>query len=182
MLISIILAATLLFVSFSIGSSYEAAQRKMAKGMSGSASVSITHIDHAMPIQEEEIPNVEGLQAKLGIMKTSGLYHEEGYYETIDLIAADLECLQEINAPRLVTGETLKELRNHEIILPTRFTDKYGLKKGDQITLKVAGKEITFTLAEIGAYDTVFLRQTRGTNGLVSLETMQEILNSKSVV
>lgn len=33
MLLSILLSTTLLFVSFSIGASYESAQRKMARGM-----------------------------------------------------------------------------------------------------------------------------------------------------
>ena len=39
MLLSIILSTVLLFVSFSIGESYENAQRKMTRGMSGTASM-----------------------------------------------------------------------------------------------------------------------------------------------
>lgn len=37
MFLSILLSSMLLFVSFSIGASYESAQQKMARGMAGSA-------------------------------------------------------------------------------------------------------------------------------------------------
>ena len=42
MILSILLSSTLLFVSFSIGASYESAQQKMARGMAGSAAVSVS--------------------------------------------------------------------------------------------------------------------------------------------
>lgn len=41
MLLSILLSTVLLFVSFSIGTSYEHAQRKMAYGMAGHATISV---------------------------------------------------------------------------------------------------------------------------------------------
>ncbi|MBP3889471.1 MAG: FtsX-like permease family protein [Cellulosilyticum sp.] len=178
MLLSIILASTLIFVSFSIGSSYEAAQVKMAKGMSGSASLSIAHTQAEGLIQVEEIPNLEGIKTKVGIMKNIGLYHEEDYYESIDLVAAYLEDLEKINKPRLEGNRQLTQLSKDEIVLPTRFTDKFNLQKGDAITLKIGTEERKFILAEIAAYDTVFLRQTRGTNGLISVETMEDILGT----
>lgn len=43
--LSIQLSAMLLFVSFSIGVSYESAQRKMARGMAGSATVSVQSME-----------------------------------------------------------------------------------------------------------------------------------------
>ena len=39
--LSILLSSMLLFVSFSIGASYESAQQKMARGMAGSAVLSV---------------------------------------------------------------------------------------------------------------------------------------------
>ena len=41
MFLSILLSSMLLFVSFSIGASYESAQQKMARGMAGSAGLSV---------------------------------------------------------------------------------------------------------------------------------------------
>lgn len=41
MFLSILLSSMLLFVSFSIGASYESAQKKMARGMAGSAVLSV---------------------------------------------------------------------------------------------------------------------------------------------
>ena len=42
MLLSIPLSSMLLFVSFSIGESYESAQQKMARGMAGSATLAVS--------------------------------------------------------------------------------------------------------------------------------------------
>ena len=44
MLLSILLSAMLLFVSFSIGVSYESAQRKMSRGMAGSDTFSVQNV------------------------------------------------------------------------------------------------------------------------------------------
>lgn len=45
MLLSILLSSMLLFVSFSIGESYESAQQKMARGMAGSATLAVSSAD-----------------------------------------------------------------------------------------------------------------------------------------
>jgi len=60
--------------------------------------------------------------------------------------------------------------------LPDRFTSKYEIEKGDIITLQVNGLPIDFEVLEIAAYDTVFLRHTRGATALLLLETLKEIL------
>ena len=39
-------------------------------------------------IHTDEIPDLLSIDAKAGILKGSALYHENGYYETIDLAAA----------------------------------------------------------------------------------------------
>ena len=88
MLLSILLSTTLLFVSFSIGASYESAQRKMARGMAGSAAISVTAVSG--DINPHVLPELSSIRASAGIVEATALYHEEGYYETIDLIAADL--------------------------------------------------------------------------------------------
>lgn len=88
MLLSILLSTTLLFVSFSIGASYESAQRKMARGMVGSATLSITAAEGT--IRADILPNSASIRASVGILEGSALYHENGYYETVDLIAATI--------------------------------------------------------------------------------------------
>lgn len=115
MLLSILLSAMLLFVSFSIGVSYESAQRKMARGMAGSATVSVHSVEGG--IHADDIP-----------------------------------------------------------ALPDRFTSKYGIEKGDTVTLQINGSPVDFEVVEIAAYDTVFLRHTRGATALLPLETIKEVL------
>ena len=115
MLLSILLSAMLLFVSFSIGVSYESAQRKMARGMAGSATVSVQSVEGG--IHADDIP-----------------------------------------------------------ALPDRFTSKYGIEKGDTVTLQINGSPVDFEVVEIAAYDTVFLRHTRGATALLPLETIKEVL------
>lgn len=88
MLVSILLSTTLLFVSFSIGASYESAQRKMARGMAGSATLSVSAVDGG--IDFSVLPELSSISASVGMLESSALYHENGYYETIDLIAANL--------------------------------------------------------------------------------------------
>ena len=175
--LSILLSSTLLFVSFSLASSYESAQEKMARGMSGSATVSIHTPGESNSLKIEDIPDLPLISAKVGMLKESCFYHENGYYETVDLIAADLSQLDEINKPRLLDGRELKDFSGRKIILPDRFTLKYGIKKGDKITLQIGGNPVCFEVAEIAAYDTVFLRKTRGATALLPLSTLSGLFN-----
>ena len=177
MLLSILLSSTLLFVSFSLASSYESAQEKMARGMSGSATVSIHAPGESDSLKIEDIPVLPLISAKVGMLKESCFYHENGYYETVDLIAADLSQLDEINKPRLLDGGEIKDFCGRKIILPDRFTLKYGIKKGDNITLQIGGNPVCFEVAEIAAYDTVFLRKTRGATALLPLSTLSGLFN-----
>ena len=174
MLLSILLSTTLLFVSFSIGASYEGAQRKMARGMAGSATLSVSSVDGG--IDTGVLPELSSISASVGMLESSALYHENGYYETIDLIAADLIQLNQINPPRLANGGEIADFSGNQVILPDRFTSKYGMKAGDIITLQIGGQPITLEIAEIAAYDTVFLRHTRGATALLPLSTLSEIL------
>ena len=174
MLLSILLSTTLLFVSFSIGASYESAQRKMARGMAGSATLSVSAVDGG--IDFSVLPELSSINASVGMLESSALYHENGYYETIDLIAADLTQLNQINPPRLANGGEITDFTGNQVILPDRFTSKYGMKAGDTITLQIGGQPITLEVAEIAAYDTVFLRHTRGATALLPLSTLSELL------
>ena len=90
------------------------------------------------------------------------------------LIAADLTELAEINPPHLVSGGEITGFTGNQVILPDRFTSKYGIEKGDTITLKISGKPVSFQVAEIAAYDTVFLRHTRR-HALVPRSTLSEL-------
>ena len=176
MLLSILLSTTLLFVSFSIGASYESAQRKMARGMAGSATISISATGGAGGVRASTIPQLAGIGASCGMLQESALYHENGYYETVDLVAADLSQLGQINKPRLLDGTEITGFTGNKIILPDRFTSKYGIEKGDTVTLQVNGTPVCFEVAQIAAYDTVFLRQTRGATALVPLSTMAQLM------
>lgn len=175
MLLSILLSTTLLFVSFSIGGSYESAQRKMARGMAGSATLSITAVDRKLSTKIRlELPSIE---ACVGMLEGTALYHENGYYEAIDLIAADLEQLNKINPPRLADGGEITDFSGNKVILPDRFTSKYGIQAGDTITLQIGGQPVSLEVAAVAAYDTVFLRHTRGTTALLPLSTLAALLN-----
>ena len=174
MLLSILLSTMLLFVSLSIGVSYESAQRKMARGMAGSATVSVQMKDGNISLSD--IPDLSPIKAKVGMLEGTALYHESGYYETVDLIAADLDALGQINKPRLQNGSEISDFSGNQIILPDRFTSKYDIQKGDTITLQISGTPTAFEVAEIAAYDTVFLRHTRGATALLPYSTLAEIL------
>lgn len=174
MLLSILLSTTLLFVSFSIGASYESAQRKMARGMAGSATLSVSAVGGG--IDFSVLPELSSISASVGMLESSALYHENGYYEAIDLIAADLTQLNQINPPRLANGGEITDFTGNQVILPDRFTSKYGIKAGDTITLQIGGQPITLEVAGIAAYDTVFLRHTRGATALLPLSTLSELL------
>lgn len=174
MLLSILLSTTLMFVSFSIGASYESAQRKMARGMAGSATVSVEAADGA--IDKNAIPELKSIKFCVGVLEGLALYHENGYYETMDLIAADLTELNQINPPRLADGGEISDLSGNQVVLPDRFTSKYGIEKGDTIILQIGGEPITLEVAGVAAYDTVFLRHTRGATALLPISTLRELL------
>lgn len=137
MLLSILLSTTLLFVSFSIGASYESAQRKMARGMAGSATLSVTAVEGE--IAENALPELSSIRASVPLLSGAALYHEDGYYETFDLIGADLSKLNAINPPRLADGGEIADFTGNKVILPDRFTSKYGIQAGDTITLQIGG-------------------------------------------
>lgn len=149
MLLSIQLSAMLLFVSFSIGVSYESAQRKMARGMAGSATVSVQSMEGG--IHADDIPALPDIQTKAGIVEGTSLYHENGYYETVDLLAADMEAFNQINKPRLIGDGEVSAFFGNQIILPDRFTSKYDIEKGDTVTLQINGSPVDFEVAEIAA-------------------------------
>ncbi|WP_175548364.1 ABC transporter permease [Lutispora thermophila] len=177
MLLSILLSTILLFVSLSIGASYESAQKKMARGMTGSATISVTTKDSATGISLDDIPDLPEIGVKVGIITGSAIYHKEGYYESMDLIAAEIKALNQINKLRLVNGEEITDFSGNQVILPDRFTSKFSIEKGDLITLQVKGMPVTFEVGEIAAYDTIFLRQTRGTTALFPLDTLRKLVS-----
>ncbi|WP_246927503.1 FtsX-like permease family protein [Clostridioides difficile] len=180
MLLSIVLSTDLLFVSFSIGLSYESAQRKMAKGMSGTATISVQSKNPDILTNLEDIPDLNAIKSKVGVLESSAIYNKGGYYEEFSLIAADLSQLNKINKPRLENGDSITDFSGDKIILPNRFTSKYKIKKGDSITLQIYGKSYTFQVSDIASYDTVFLRHTRGVNALLPKETLSKIINKGS--
>lgn len=177
MLLSIILSTVLLFVSFSIGLSYESAQRKMARGMSGTATISVQSKNPDTLTSLEDIPDLNTIKSKIGMSESSAIYNKDGYYESFSLIAADLNQLNKINKPRLENGNSITDFSGDKIVLPNRFTSKYKIKKGDSITLQIYGKPYTFEVSDIASYDTVFLRHTRGVNALLPEETLSKIIN-----
>ncbi|KJF62419.1 ABC transporter permease [Clostridioides difficile] len=179
-LLSIVLSTVLLFVSFSIGLSYESAQRKMAKGMSGTATISVQSKNPDILTNLEDIPDLNAIKSKVGVLESSAIYNKGGYYEEFSLIAADLIQLNKINKPRLENGNSITDFSGDKIILPNRFTSKYKIKKGDSITLQIYGKSYTFQVSDIASYDTVFLRHTRGVNALLPKETLSKIINKGS--
>lgn len=171
---SILLSTVLLFVAFSISASYECAQKKMAKGMAGSATLSVEAVGGNINLSD--IPETTMIDAKVGLVTVSSIYKEEGYYETVDLIGADINMLSEINKPILQNGGDIVDFEDYQIILPDRFTSKYKITQGDMITLYINGVPIDFKVAEIAAYDTVFLRHTRGATALVPAQTLSHIM------
>jgi len=182
MLLSIILSTTLLFVSLCIGDSYAEAQRKMSRGMAGSATLSVSLISDEESnqnwITNDSIPSLPSINHAVGMVETMALYKEDGYYENFDVIAADPRELANINYPRLLDGGELINFTGNQIVLPDRFTSKFGVEQGDLFTLWINGEAYEFTVAAIAAYDTVFLRHTRGFNALVPVETLSAILGS----
>lgn len=183
MLLSIVFSTTLLFVSLTIGDSYKSAQRKMGKGYSGTATVSVKATNNENEqlkfIKEDVVKNLEKIKSKVGIIKSTGLYCENGYFENFDILAADLDGLNTINKPRLMDNNDLSNFSGYKIILPEKFTTKYKIKKGDNIKITINQKTINFQVYGIAAYDTVFLRSTRGFNALIPKEILRDILNIK---
>lgn len=176
MALTILLSSALLFVSVSIGTSYESAQKKMARGMTGTASVSVTAADSRSGLDDSTVPELPEVKAAAGILKSSALYSEDGYYESVDLVAADLEQLNRINKPRMADGKEITGFSGNQIILPERFTSKFGIKKGDTVTLQIGKRPVSFEVYGIAAYDTLFLRQTRGATALVPLAALTAVV------
>ena len=77
MLLSILLSSMLLFVSFSIGESYESAQQKMARGMAGSATLAVSSADGTGLVPADAIPALPSIRASAGVLEASALYERE---------------------------------------------------------------------------------------------------------
>ncbi len=182
MLLSVVLSTTLLFVSLSVGESYAQAQMKMSRGMAGSATLSVSPNPDAdgapVWVRPDTIPASRSIRHAVGLIETQALYKEGGYFENFDVVAADLGELAKINKPRLTDGGKLTNFSGNQIVLPQRFTSKFGVKQGDDFTLWINGEPHEFQVAAIAAYDTLFLRHTRGTNALVPVETLSLILGA----
>ncbi len=179
MLLSIVLSTTLLFVSLAIGESYGSAQRKMAIGKAGSATVVVSKRS-GEAIDIDEIPEINQIKSKVGMTEISGLFSENGSYENFDLIGGSIDKINEISPPNIKEGSS-KEISKNQIILPDRFTDKYGTKVGDSMELKIEGVAYKFKVVAIASYDTIFLRSTRGFNALVPNSFISDIKNENGL-
>lgn len=179
MLLSIVLSSALMFVSLCIGSSYENAQLKMSRGMAGTSTISVSAKSQTDGqggwIKGSDIPNSTDIKHKVGILEVPALYNEEGYFERFDLLAADLNKLNDINTPRLISG-SMDKFSGYQIVLPEKFTSKFNIGINDTVTLKIMGTPVYFKVAAIAAYDTVFLRHERGFTALLPKDAMEEIL------
>ena len=184
MVLSIILSTTLLFVSLAIGDSYESAQMKMAKGFAGPATVSVSAKPDASGntvwISENEIPELTSIKDKIGFLTVTALYKNDGLFENFDLIAADIDKLNTINKPILLDGAELTDFSENSVIITVKFADRYGLRPGETVALNIGGIHYDFKIYAIAAYDTVFLRQSRGFNALVPKETLSALLNASN--
>ena len=130
MLLSIVLSTVLLFVSFSIGLSYESAQRKMAKGMYGTATISVQSKNSDILTNLEDIPDLNAIKSKVGVLESSAIYNKGVYYEEFSLISADLSQLNKINKPRLENGDSITDFsgdcRRHGSVRRSRATGTAG--------------------------------------------------------
>jgi len=89
--------------------------------------------------KQTSVPELSGMQNVAGILAARGLYAEKGYYETFDILSAELANLDAINAPRIQDG-SLSDFSGYKITLPDRFASKYGTQVGDTVSLKIDGK------------------------------------------
>lgn len=103
-------------------------------------------------IKTDELPPLSSIEAGVGVLKGTDLYHENGYYETIDFIAADITELDKINPPHLANGEKITDFTGSLVILPDRFTLKYGIDKGDTIPLQIGAACMIRTSCSPGTY------------------------------
>ncbi|MBH9818667.1 hypothetical protein FE535_19375, partial [Clostridioides difficile] len=76
----------------------------------------------------EDIPDLNTIKSKVGVLESSAIYNKGGYYEEFSLISADLSQLNKINKPRLENGDSITDFSGDKIILPNRFTSKYKIK------------------------------------------------------
>lgn len=183
-LLSVILSTTLIFVSLAVGDSYGSAQRKMAKGIAGTAAICVSALPdengEMVWISEDVIPKLAAIKNKVSVLHVTALFNKDGYFDNCDIIASDLKRLSQINKPRLLNGGKLHDFTGYQVVLPERFTSKFGLQAGDNIKLQIEGNSYEFKIAAIAAYDTVFLRQTRGFNALIPIDTMKAIMNTRN--
>ena len=68
---SSVIFLSLIHISLSIGVSYESAQRKMARGMAGSATVSVQMKDGNISLSD--IPDLSPIKAKVGMLEGTAL-------------------------------------------------------------------------------------------------------------
>lgn len=114
--------------------------------------------------------------AFVGTISNAGTDYIYILYFPVDVSKVTMYVNGEITPPRLVNGGQITDFSGNQVILPDRFTSKYGMKAGDTITLQIGGQPITLEIAEIAAYDTVSLRHTRGATALLPLSTLSELL------
>ncbi len=183
MLLSIVFSTALVFVSLTVGDSYMNAHIKMVKGMSGKATISVTtkpKKDGTISfVKDSVVPENKSIKNKVGILQISALFNKDNNFENFDLIAADSDKLNQINKPRLIKEDGYSNFTGNKIVVQEKFSRMYNVKLQDTISLNVMGKNISFTVVGIAAYDTVFLRQERGHTAVLPKETLEKIVSVK---
>ncbi|WP_413840355.1 MULTISPECIES: hypothetical protein [unclassified Clostridioides] len=83
----------------------------MARGMAGTATIAVQSTDSNKLTSLEDIPDLSSIKSKVGILESSAVYHEDGYYESFNIIAANLPQLNKINKPLLVNGNNMADIQ-----------------------------------------------------------------------
>lgn len=189
-LIVLVIAITtaIFIVNFDVKDNLIKMYTEMYRGMVGDADISITaKSDKDNPFFMEEDINKSGvdLSYEVGVLNLPGKYEssKKGSIK-LNLVGVEFEKFNNMNPLILIKEEDVRNFDGSKGIISRKTSEVYGIKLGDEITIKANEKDRKIKIAAIADSKGVFMSELKNITILIPKNTLNSYfdLNNKNNV
>lgn len=185
-ILAVVMASSLFFVSNGIASSNEKTTIDMLKSSYGSADVYITAGSRSpnqyvslnkAEIYRDRVKYIIGETDLYGVYKINNIQKIPVYFKGIDY--NDLMIMNPIN---LIQQNTIATFKENELIVSKKTADKYGFFLGKEIKVNIKGNEEKFKIVAIADQSSIFSNDENGIIAVAPRKSLCELNNTNGMV
>jgi putative ABC transport system permease protein len=178
---SVALSSALFFATSSISDSFQNMYEESIRNEIGTADIYLRGETESPLINREELELDESqYKTVVDIIELRGIYGDDE--EPINIRAAELEDLEDINRIDFLERRFENELDDNEIIISSRTAESENLEINDKIDMEINGEKQSFEIAGIADTTRFFTDELNFRKAIISLKRAQAILRAENVV